>query len=157
MKTPVGQLCWFMRATARRLFPRLISRVRRPSLWNMKKKVSMHVNIIARNLAQHQSLPNTFTYQISLMNHEKLAILFRFFNFFALQTPSPNKSLLNTRAWAENNGYQAWKGPCGQLCWFMRATAGRQFSRLIWRVRRPILWNMKKKVSIHVNIYNNLA
>ena len=104
-KGPCGQLCWFMRATAGRLFSRLISRVRRPILWNMKKKVSMHVNIIARNLVQHQSLPNTFTYQISLMNHEKLAILFPFFNFFAFQMPSPNECHFNTRAWSENNGY----------------------------------------------------
>ena len=72
-----------------------------------EKKVSMHVNIMARNLVQRQSLPNTFTYKILLMNHEELAILFPFFNFFAVQTPSPNKCLLNTREGAENNGYQA--------------------------------------------------
>ena len=119
-KCPCRQLCWFMHATARRQFLQLTSRVRRPSFWNMRKKLSMHANVMARNLAQRKALHNTFTYKISLIIHEKR--------------------------------------PCRQLCWFIRATARRLFLRLTSRVRRPSLWNMKKKVSMHANVRaRNLA
>ena len=64
----------------------------------------MHVSIMACNLAQREALCNTFTCKISLINHEKLSILFPRFNFFAFQTPSPSNCHLNTRALAGNNG-----------------------------------------------------
>ena len=42
---------------------------------------------MARNLAQRETLPNNFTYKISLMNQEKRAILFTFINFFYFRRP----------------------------------------------------------------------
>ena len=65
---------------------------------NKKKKVWMHENIMARDMAQRAALPKTFIYKVSLIIYKKLAIFQAFLNFFAFQMPSPANSYTNTPA-----------------------------------------------------------